>query len=235
MARTNRAVRFSPAFKAMQEQWKELAERIDALIAEDRAEYADALLIPFERVRAKQQEIRAIRERLKAYRLFREHAENRRYAVAYDLAFKFPLFRESLCFKGMEAEWQRSYDRAAVLMREREREEEAVALLAQFRGISEKTGPIRELLESGRRYLYFKELVARRDWKRAWEIVRNHPQLEQTDVYRSMLDVGDRLFVTAQRAYNANDYKSAEAACETLLGFPDYKEEAALLLERMKP
>jgi WD40 repeat protein len=234
MARDNAAVRFSPAYKRMQMQWEELVSAIDALITGDRAEYADTLLIPFEKVRAKQKEVRAIRERLKAYRVFREHVENRRYAVAYDLAFKFPLFRASAPFKGMEAEWERSCSRASELLRDREREEEAVALLASFRGISEKTAAIRELLESGRRYLYFKDLVARRDWKKAWDIVRNHPQLQQTDVYRSLLDVGDRLFVTAQRAYAANDYKNAETACETLLGFPDYRKEAAELLERMK-
>ncbi len=233
-ARGNPAVRFSPPFRAMEAEWERVVARVDTLITADRTEGAEALLLPFEGIGAKRRKIAAIRRGLQEYGVFKTHVENGRYAVAYDLAFKFPSFRTSGVFLAMESEWERRYKRASRLLCDSATEEEGNTLLAPFRGISEKTAAIRDVIETGRRYRYFKYLIARHDWKRAWEIVRHHPELEQSDAYRSMLDVGDALFATAQRAFAAGNYKNGEAACETLLAFPDYKEEALALLQRSR-
>ncbi|MDX1296252.1 MAG: hypothetical protein R3302_08290, partial [Sulfurimonadaceae bacterium] len=197
-------------------------------------EEAELALVHLKGIKAKRSESEALSERLSAYKVFKEHIDNGRYAVAYDLAFKNPAFKESLAYKGMEQEWQKTYDRASRLLQDKRTEAQGMALLAPFRGISEKTAAIRELVDASQRYLFFKELISRQEWKKACDLVRHNPQLRNSNAYKALLDVADKLFISAQKAYSAKDYKSARAACETLLAFADYKEDAKALLDRMK-
>ena len=234
LARSNAALRFSPAYRTIAAEWDDLEERVDGLIAKDRPEEAYLLIGPYLGVRSRQKEVETLEARLKAYERFREHVRGGRFNIAYDLALKFPFFKETLLYGGMESQWQRAYRAAAKRLLDRRTEEEGMALLSPYRGISEKTAAIRELVEESRRARYFGELVGRREWKKACDIVRHHPQLQRTDAYQSLLNVADKLFISAQKAYSAEDFKTARDACDTLLDFPDYKEDAMELLARMK-
>ena len=234
LARHNPALRFSPHYRVMEEAWKEMEERIESLIAEDRPEEALLLLGPYLGVSSRQKRVSELETRLREYELFREHIRAGRLNIAYDLAFKTPFFKETALYRKMESQWRRACEGAAKRLCDRRTEEEGMALLAPYRGISEKTAAIRELIEESKRACYFGELVGRREWKKACDIVRHHPQLQRSDAYKSLLNVADKLFISAQKAYSADDYKTAKEACETLLDFPDYKEDAQELLARMK-
>jgi hypothetical protein len=234
MARENAALRFSPLYRRLQEEWAKRIADVDELIAADRIDEAEVALVHLKGNKAKQSEIDILGERLRAYKVFKEHVQNGRYAVAYDLAFKNPGFRNGVAYKQMDSAWKQAYEKAARLLQDKRTEAEGMALLTPFRGISEKTAAIRELVENSQRYVFFKELISRQEWKKACDLVRHNPQLRNSNAYKALLDVADKLFISAQKAYSAHDFKSARAACETLLAFADYKEDAKALLDRMK-
>jgi hypothetical protein len=234
MARENPLVAFSSAYREMEAAWDDALREVDELIAEDRPEDAEYVLGPFRMLKEKRRKLDTVEDELKEYEAFRTHVASNRYPLAYGLAIKYPVFRTSPHYLKMEQEWETSYERAAKLLGKSSTESEGEALLKPFRGISQKAPAIRDLVEEKRRDRYFRELIGKQEWKKVWELVRHNPALKESDAYRGLLNIADKLFISAQKAYSAYDYDTAATVCTVLLDFPDYREDAAALLERMK-
>ena len=230
----NPALRYSEAFASLESAWEAALTEFAELLKLDRAAEAAARLEPFRCLESKRKEFREIDEALEAYERFRVQVEERRFSLAYALASKHPRLRETLPYRNMETEWERRYERAKRLLGDRRTESEGAAQLADFRGISEKAREIRELLDERKRYVMLKDLIGKQEWRKACDLVRHHPVLQETDAYTSLINIADRLFISAQKAYEAGDFRYAATACKALLDFPDFREDATALLQRIE-
>jgi hypothetical protein len=233
-AQRNPAVRYASAYRQMQAAWSSVTEAIETMLSEDRIDGAEALLAPFLGMRSKKREIEGLRRELETYMLFREHVAQDRYAIAYDLALKYPAFKASGPYREMEQVWLKTLKRARKLLRDRRTEAEGNELLARFRGISEKSAAIRAVSDEGKRHIFLGELVDRGDWKKATEVLRHNPELQKSKAYKKLNDTADKLYISAQKAYSAGDYRTVRSHCERLLDVGDFKEDAIRMLERIK-
>jgi len=233
------ALRANPALSggkvalALQRVWEACRDDVSELITEERFDTARALLRPFETVHECRLEAAGFEKRIASGEVMAGHVENGRYAAAYAMIPGTPELAGSRSYKAMEGHWERSCAAASRLLGE-QREEEAQAMLLPFRGIGVKAAAIRKLVEEGRRYAFFRELVRKQEWKKACELLRHHGALEGTEAHKSLVATADALFIAAHRALGAGELRIAREACETLLAFPDFKADASELLGRIK-
>jgi hypothetical protein len=194
---------------------------------------AKRILMPFENIRGKNDAVQQLTEQSEAYRTFEEHVDARRYSVAYALLAQYPDFRQSDAFNQMEAVWSRCFKQAHELLESKRREDEAREVLAPFRGISEKTALIQQLFSQWKRLHLFRDHIKKRQWKQAFELVKNFPFLCEYDEYKKAVAYGDNLYIAALKAKEEEKKEQAAQLLRTLSDFPDFKSDAEALLNEL--
>ena len=229
----NTMLYFSKPYERAEKMWDEKVAEAKALLEKGNDAAAKQALSDFSNVGVKKGIIKKLMHSGKEYMTFKAHVEEKRYALAYAMAAKTPDFKESAPYLMMEEQWQVLFSKARQLLSHKKGEEEAKALFAPYRGISEKTALIQDLLKNSRLYLYFKDLIGKREWKKLFELVKQHPFLKEFREYGTVLDYADNLFIMVHKAQDEGDVNAVKQLCETLLCFPDYKEDVAHILNEL--
>jgi hypothetical protein len=126
----------------------------------------------------------------------------------------------------MESKWKKNFFKAQELILTPNGDEQAKELLAQYRGISEKTVLIQQLFEQRKMYVYFKKTIAQRDYVKFFGLVKMYPFLKEFEEYTDVMEYADKLYIQTQKAYAEGDFATARKGCEILVSFPDYAQEA---------
>ncbi|MEA3523185.1 MAG: hypothetical protein U9R50_09415, partial [Campylobacterota bacterium] len=168
------------------------------------------------------------------YTVFQKHIAEGRYPLAYSMMKQYPAFEDSGAYKTMEKRWKASFMKAQELILNKNGEDQARKLLSPFRGISEKALLIGQLFAQQKMYVYFKKLIAQKDFIKIFEIVKVHPFLMEFQEYQSILDYADKVYIKAQQAYINSDYIAAQKLASMVKDFPDYTQEAQELEDSIK-
>ncbi len=227
----NPMLHLSDLYLQAEAAWKSAMSEAERLLSEGRRAGAKRLLGPFEAIKGKRTEIEALFRDQEEYALFKRHIDEQRYSLAYAMLVHHPDFRTSAAYFEAEMTWQRVFKRAQELFEMRRDEEEASAALAPFRGISEKSVKIRALFDENRRLLFFEDLKAKQEYRKLFELVKNHPSLKEHRSYKALLEYADKLYIQIQRSYAQREMSRVRRLCEILLDFPDYKEDVKGVLD----
>lgn len=231
---SNPMLRYSNMYARAEDAWKGALRTAQRFLLEGKTVTANGVLKAFEEVKDKRLIIQTLFNDQEAYAMFRTYLDEQRYNLAYAMLAQYPDFRISQAYERAEQKWQRLFKKARYLLENRKGEDEAYAILAPFRGISEKTVLIRQLLDESRRYLFFDDLRRKQEWRKLFELVKNYPFLKEHSTYDAVLDYADKLYIQAQKSYAEEDIKRARQLCEVLLDFPDYKEDVKGMLDAIK-
>ncbi|MEA3372355.1 MAG: hypothetical protein U9Q62_01570 [Campylobacterota bacterium] len=227
----NPLLAYSDQYEEAEMAWREALDEAKLLLEKGKTVQAQRLLEPFGNVKGKGSVAAALLEDQEAYQLFKLHVEEGRYSLAYAMLHQYPKFKESLSYQKMERLWQQLFAKARQLLESKKGEDQAKELLSPFRGISEKTVSIQQLFNESKRYLFFKDLIGKREWKKVFELVKNYPFLQEFKEYATVLDYADKLYIQLQKSYAAGDLYTTRQLCEILLDFPDYKDDVKRILD----
>jgi hypothetical protein len=114
---------------------------------------------------------------------------------------QYEIFQESEAYKKMEKRWKMVFMKAQELILSKNGEDQAKQLLAPYRGISEKSILIGQLFAERNMYVYFKKLIAQKEFVKMFELVKNHSFLTEFSEYQSVLDYADKIYFKAQEEY----------------------------------
>ena len=157
-------------------------------------------------------------------------AKQGKLPLAYGLANQHPLYKDSKVYKSLELRWQKAFVIAQKYSLEPKGAEKAKEILAPYRGISEKTKLIQELLTQGEVYKRFRVSIGQKDFKISFELIKQHNFLMEFPEYRTIMNYADTLYIKSQEFIMAGDTHAAIKMLRVLSDFPDFKEEVKALM-----
>jgi 6-phosphogluconolactonase (cycloisomerase 2 family) len=230
----NPMLRYSKAYEIAENLWLECIEKGRLLLEKNERPKAKELFSPFSGVPNKNLIINQMLTSYEKFEQFDGYIKVGRLPLAYSLAKQYPLFQESELYQKMEFGWKKLFIKAQELILMPNGEEQAKALLAPYRGISEKTVLIQQLFEERQMYEYMKKMIAQHDYVKFFGLVHKYPFLKEFTEYAATIEYGNILYIQGQKAYAKSDYVTARKACNILISFPDYADDAHKMIETIR-
>lgn len=217
---------YSKPYELAEKSWMYVIEKGRAYLEENEPEKAKELFAPFIGIPKKTAFINQMLNAYEKFGMFQNYIKIGRLPLAYSLAKQYPVFQESEHYRKMELQWKKIFFKAQELILAPNGEEQARALLAPYRGISDKTMLIQQLFEQRKMYLYMKKLLSQNDYVKFFGLIKMYPFLKEFSEYASTIEYGDILYIQTQKAYAKGEFSTVLKACKILISFPDYAKEA---------
>ncbi len=230
----NPVLMYSKQYSHVEKIWEASMIKARKFLEAAQKENALKLLEPFQKVPKKSAFIKQFVRDFDRYSTFKQYVQEQRFPLAYSLVQQFPVFKDSEAYNMMEKRWKKNFLQAQQLILDRNGDEQARQLLMPYRGISEKAIAIQQLFAERNLYLYFKKMIAQKEFVKMFDLIKNHPFLMEFDEYQAVLDYADNLYIKTQRAYAEEDYITAQKIAGMLKEFPEYAIEAHEIEETIR-
>lgn len=176
---------------------------------------------------------RIIQKTLKDYSefgKFLKYAKEGKLPLAYSIANTFPSYKDSKIYKTLEDRWNRAFVEAQKYSLRPKGTEQAKQILAPYRGISEKTKLIQDLLTQGEIYKRFRDALGQKDFKICFELIKRNSFLKDFPEYNVIMKYGDSLYIKSEQFISAGDNYSAIKTLRLLTDFEDYQDDVKELM-----
>ena len=150
--------------------------------------------------------------------------------LAYNLANIHPLYKESNIYKSLEKNWKKAFAQAQKYALNPKGAEQAKQVLAPYRGLSEKTKLIQELLTKGETYKRFRVALGQKDFIICFELIKQNPYLQEFPEYGVLMSYADSLYIKSQEFLNKGDTHNAIKMLRVLQNFTDFADEVKILM-----
>ena len=176
-------------------------------------------------------------------KLFKDYAEFNKFlnfvkegklVLAYNMSNAYPVYKDSNVYKALEEKWKKSFMRAQKYVLDVKGMQKAKDILAPYRGISEKTKFIQEVLTKGEIYRRFKMAIGQKEFRICFELLKRHPFLKEFPEYDALIHYGDTLYIKAHNYIQENDLHSALKILDVLKNFIDFSEEAEEIIKEIE-
>lgn len=222
----NPLLKYTKASKVFDALWEKTLQRAKELLEISDKAGALKLFESFNDIPAKRQYAQKLIEEYAEYDKFLFFVKNRKIALAYGLANVHPLYKETKIYKAMEEEWRNAFSLAKKYLLDEKLGYKAQEILMPYRGISEKTVLIQELVQNAHVYRRFKTAIAQKEFKLAFELTKQNQFLKEYQEYKALIKYSDSLYMKAQTLLGNGDTHSAVKIFRVLLDFDDFRDEA---------
>ena len=228
----NPFLRRSQGFERLEKMVELFIKRAKSLFETDPAEAVKMLdkLIEVPHLRSKIKEIISHYSNLIK---FKNAVKSGNYALAYTIANQYPLLKETKYYQLLEKKWQITFNKAFKLIEEG-RISEAKELLEPFMAVTEKLPLIELLLREANIIKLMREKLAKRDFKGFFDLVKAHPELKNTAEYQNVINYANKLYQKALEFLEKEEFDKAKKAALILQDFPDFKDKAQKILEKIE-
>ena len=168
------------------------------------------------------------------YDKFVKFAKEGKLPLAYGLANTYKIYQDSKIYKALEANWKKAFAQAQKYTMQPKGAETAKQILAPYRGISEKTKLIQELLTQGEVYKRFRVAMGQKEFRICFELLKVHPFLKEFPEYDSLMNYGDTLYIKSQQFLQDGDTHSAIKILRILSDFTDFSQEVKELMKEIE-
>jgi hypothetical protein len=107
-------------------------------------------------------------------------------------------------------------------------------LLSEYRGISEKTIHVQDMLIRSDIYTRFKNSIIKKDFKMVFELIRVNPFLKEFPEYSKIISFGDTLYINLHKSMESNEIHKAIKILDVLVNFPDFKDEVKSIKQEIE-
>jgi len=206
--------------------WQRTLQKAKEYLANRQADKAIKLFENFKTIPAKKQIMNRLIAEFKDFEKFIILVNQKKIPLAYSLANVHPVYKESKIYQTMELQWKKTFALAQKYILEPKSADKAVEILAPYRGVSEKTKLIQDLLVNAKVYRRFRVAIGQKDFKLSFELTKQHPFLKEYNEYETLIKYSDSLYIKSQILLDKGDTHSAIKLLRILLDFDDFKEEA---------
>jgi len=165
------------------------------------------------------------------YSKFVTLAKQGKLPLAYSLANQHPMYQNSSLYLSLEKNWKKAFAQAQKYALEPKGADDAKQVLAPYRGISEKTKLIQELLTQGEIYKRFRVAIGQKDFKICFELIKQHPFLKEFPEYETIMNYADTLYIKSHESIKEGDTHSAIKMLRILCDFTDFAQEVKELMQ----
>ncbi|ABB44420.1 WD-40 repeat [Sulfurimonas denitrificans DSM 1251] len=221
----NPILKYTKAYIAFEALWKKTLKGAKEFLERNDKVGAAKLFELFNTIPSKRAFAQKFIQEYSEYDKFLMLIKHNKLALAYSLANAHPIYKESKAYKNMEMEWEKTLALAKKYLLDSKLSYKAQEILMPYRGISEKTAPIQELVLNMRVYTRFKASIIQKEFKVSFELIKQNPFLKNYSEYNALIQYSDSLYIRAQMLLNSGDTHGAIKIFRILLDFDDFKNE----------
>lgn len=225
----NPLLAYTKVYETLDTFWQKSLQRAKAALESGDAKKAQMQLEPFRKIPAKNRVIKELLAEYSEFDKFKLFIQQGKYPLAYSLANKHPLYRESKLFKLLENNWKKCFREAQRWMLQPRGTDKVQEILAPYRGVSEKTKLIQDLRNEGEVYKRFRTSISQKEFKIAFELLKQHPFLHEFAEYDVLMNYADTLYIESQELIEEGDTQNALKVLRVLSDFADFSDEVNLL------
>ena len=223
--KNNPLLRYTDIYSLVSNLWENTLKKAKIALQNHQKEKAMLMLKSFKDIPSKNKIIQKLLKDYAEYDKFVQLAKQGKIALAYSLANRYPIYKESKIYKLLEDKWKKALYEGQKYALMPNGSDKAREILAPYRGVSEKTMYIQDVLTKGEVYKRFKNALAKKDFRVASELTKQHPFLKEFPEYDKMMMYADNLYMKAQKyIYDGNNIEAMKIL-RVLGGFSDFKED----------
>lgn len=222
----NPLLRFTKSYEQLEQTWNKAYDKASKLLQNSEKEKAEKILDGFADVASKSSRIKKLFSEYEEFDKFLYLVKSGKIALAYSLANQHPLYKESDVFKALELKWQKLFAKAQKMAADGRSKEQIKEVLHEYRGVSDKTAHIQDMLVKSDIYARFKRSIIKKEFRIVFELIRVNPFLKEFPEYHAIIDYADKLYISTHNYIKSNEIHKALKLLELLVDFPDFRDEA---------
>ncbi len=222
----NPVLKFTQISELVANFWENSLNKAKILLQKGDKKIAQSLLADFQKIPAKNTIIKKLFHDYENFEKFKQAVTNNKLVVAYNLAATYPTYKESKVYKILESRWKKTLVTAQKYALDPKGMTQALELLNAYRGISEKTIFIQDVLKKGDLYKRFRNALGRKDFKMCFELAKRNPFLKEFPEYDSLIQYSHTLNHKVEKLLVDGDIHNAMKLLRQLVDFPEYQDKA---------
>jgi len=229
-AEINPILAYTQIFHVVANLWETTLKKAKIALQKGDKKTAILLFKNFKNIPAKNKIMQKVMLEYADFEKFTTLAKTGKIPLAYGLANTHPLYKESGIYKSLEKNWRQAFAQAQKYALNPKGIDQAKQILAPYRGLSEKTKLIQELLTKGETYKRFRAALGKKDFRICFELIKQNPYLQEFPEYGVLMNYADSLYIKSQEFMNKGDTNNAIKMLRILQNFTDFVDEVKILM-----
>ncbi|MDF1876863.1 hypothetical protein JHD47_03420 [Sulfurimonas sp. SAG-AH-194-L11] len=229
-AQFNPILAYTQIYNLVSNLWENILKKAKIALQNNDMDRALLLFNTFKNIPSKNKIIQKTIADYAEFSKFSKFAKEGKLALAYSLANTYPAYKDSKLYKALEERWKKTFMQAQKYILNPKGIDAAKEVLKPYRGISEKTKLIQELLTQGEVYKRFRTAIGQKDFAICFELIKQHNFLKEFPEYDILMNYADTLYIKSQELLAKGDNNSAIKMLRILSVFDDFKEEVKILM-----
>ncbi len=222
----NPLLAYTKVFDLLSNFWENSLKKAKELLQNGEKDKAQKILSQFSHIPSKNRIAQKLLRDYEEFPKFLQYIKDGKLALAYGLLNRYPAYKETKAYKALEARWKKALAAAQKYALNQKTMQMAKDILAPYRGISEKTMFVQDVLTKSEIYKRFKNAMAKKEFKVCFDLVKKNPFLRELPEYTTLMNFADSLFIKAQKYMQEGDIHSAIKILRVLQDFEGFEDEA---------
>ena len=214
--------------KHLEQLYKNSFTKAVEAIINNKKEYALQIMNAFKNVKSKKEEINTLFISFKNYNRFQALILEKKYALAYAMAAKFPAFTHTLPYKKMEAIWKKSFSDAQRQMVQG-RADVAKAILNEYATTTIKRPLIKFVLNHNKEFLEFLKAIEKKDLDKVYKLVKSNEIFLQIPSYIQLNNEVTQNIHDTREYIKIGKIENAKKCLNKLQDIPHFKDDLKIL------
>ncbi|WP_457744020.1 WD40 repeat domain-containing protein [Sulfurimonas sp.] len=230
----NPILQFTKIYELVVNFWNNSLEKAKILLQKGEKKTALALLAHFKNIPAKNTTIQQLFKDYEQFDTFKKFAQEGKLTLAYNLVNAHPIYKDSALYKALENRWKKSLVQAQKYVLSEKGVQKAKELMTPYRGITQKTKFIQEVMTNGEVYKRFRVAITQKDFKVCFELIKQNPFLKEFPEYDTLIKYADTLYIKSNQYLKEGNTHAAVKILRVLRNFPDFKTEVKKLMVELE-
>ena len=222
----NQLLKYTSSYQTVVVLWEKTLKVAKDFLGKNEKQKAMQVFERFMSIPSRRQAVEKLFEGYGEFEKFMLLVSQAKYSLAYSLLNKHPIYRETLVYKSMEVRWRKTFLLAQKTLIKTKSIENVKEIFAPYRGVSEKTKLIQDLIQNASIHERFKTALEAKKYKVCFTLLKQHQFLKEYKEYDLLQGVADTLYIQSQKFLQKGEKYQALKFLRLLLEFDDLKDDA---------
>ena len=215
---------YTKAYEVISLIWDQTLEKAKEYLDNNDKNSAVKLFAGYIKVASKNKIIQELFKEYEKYEKLNALVRDGKISLAYGLVNSDPIYLNSKTYLELENQWIKVLKLAKRYSIHPKGEAKMEELLAPYRGISDKTQDIHDVISQHDVYMRFVSSIIKKDYKLSSELIKQHPFLKKVPEHKELIDYSDSLYIDSQKLINEGNFTEAMKLLNILEDFSDFEE-----------
>lgn len=226
----NQLLKYTPAYKVILTLWEKTLKIAKDFLGKNEKDKAMQVFSQFMSIPSKKQVVEKLFIEYEEFEKFMILVSQFKFSLAYSLANKHPIYKETPVYKSMELKWKKDFLLAQKILIKTKSSQKVKEILSHYRGVSEKTQLVQDLLMNANVYERFKSSFEKKDYRTCFELLKQHKFLKEYKEYQLLQNEADKIYIHSQKLLQKGEKHLALKLLKRLLDFEEFKEDAKYMI-----